>query len=71
MSETMTEIKIDYNTKFGELLRMKPEIGKVLKEKFGLCCVGCGGAEQETLRQGARAHGLDVDAFIEDLRKYL
>ena len=67
----MTAIKIDRNTTFGQLLRMKPEMGRVLKEKFGLGCVGCGGAEHETLVQGARAHGLDPDEFIEELRKAL
>ena len=62
---------IDYNTTFGELLRMKPEVGKILKEKFNLGCVGCGGAEHETLIQGARAHGLDVDEFIKELKEVL
>jgi len=67
----MTQMIIDYKTTFGELLRMKPEMGRVLREKFGLGCVGCGGAEQETLGQGARAHGLDAEAFIEELKTYL
>ena len=67
----MTEIKIDSDTTFGELLRMKPEMGRILKEKFGLGCVGCGGAEHETLLQGARAHGLDAEEFIEELRNAL
>ena len=62
---------INYNTTFGELLRMKPEVGKILKEKFNLGCVGCGGAEHETLIQGARAHGLDVDEFIKELKEVL
>ena len=67
----MSKISINHKTKFGELLKMKPEMGRVLREKFGLGCVGCGGAEQETLAQGARAHGLDVDEFIEELKKSL
>lgn len=67
----MTKKSISHKTTFGELLRMKPEMGRVLRERFGLGCVGCGGAEQETLAQGARAHGLDVDEFIEELTKSL
>ena len=67
----MSKPTIDYNTTFGELLRMKPEVGKILKDKFNLGCVGCGGAEHETLIQGARAHGLDVDEFIKGLKEVL
>jgi len=67
----MSKPTIDYNTTFGQLLRMKPEIGKILKNKFNLGCVGCGGAEHETLIQGARAHGLDVDEFIKELKEIL
>lgn len=67
----MSKITIDYNTTFGQLLRMSPEVGKILKDKFNLGCVGCGGAEHETLVQGARAHGLDVDEFIKELKEAL
>lgn len=67
----MSKPTIDYNTTFGQLLRMKPEVGKILTEKFNLGCVGCGGAENETLIQGARAHGLDVDEFIKELKEVL
>jgi hybrid cluster-associated redox disulfide protein len=67
----MSKLTIDYNTTFGQLLRMKPEVGKILKDKFNLGCVGCGGAEHETLIQGARAHGLDVDEFIKELKEVL
>ena len=67
----MSKHTIDYNTTFGQLLRMNPEVGKILKSKFNLGCVGCGGAEHETLIQGARAHGLDVDEFIKELKEFL
>ena len=41
-----------------------PEILEVFAE-FGLGCVGCMAAHFETIGQGAGAHGIDVDAFIE------
>ena len=67
----MTKTAIHKDITFGQLLRMKPEVGRILKEKFNLGCVGCGGAEHETLAQGARAHGLDVDQFIKELKNFL
>ncbi len=33
----------------------------------GLICVGCAAARYESLEQGAKAHGIDVDALVEAL----
>lgn len=48
---------------FMEVMRMSPEVVKVLGS-FNLGCVGCMGAQHETLEQGATAHGLDVDELV-------
>lgn len=37
--------------------------------KHGLMCIGCAAARFETLEQGARAHGIDVDALLRDLNE--
>jgi len=37
--------------------------------KHGLRCVGWGGALFETVEQGARAHGINLDLLMEDLNK--
>jgi len=37
--------------------------------KYGLRCLGWGGALFETVEQGARAHGIDVAKLVEDLNK--
>lgn len=37
--------------------------------KHGLGCLGCAAAHFESIEQGATAHGLNVDALIEDLNK--
>jgi hybrid cluster-associated redox disulfide protein len=39
--------------------------------KHGLGCVGCAVARFENIRQGAMAHGIDVDALIADLNQAL
>ena len=37
--------------------------------KHGLGCVGCAVARFENIRQGAQAHGIDVDSLIADLNQ--
>lgn len=55
--------KITKDMTFEQILRMNPEAAKVL-DRFNLGCVGCLGATTETLAQGARAHGLNVDDIL-------
>jgi hybrid cluster-associated redox disulfide protein len=51
---------------FFEVMRLNPETVKVL-QKHNLGCVGCMGAQNESLEQGANAHGLDIDVLLKDL----
>ena len=51
---------------FFEVMRTFPESVKVL-QKHNLGCVGCMGAQNESLEQGANAHGLDVNELLKDL----
>jgi hybrid cluster-associated redox disulfide protein len=48
---------------FHEVMRKSPQAAKVLSS-FNLGCVGCMGAQHETLEQGAMAHGLDVEMLL-------
>lgn len=60
------EQKITKNMTFHQVLQMDPEVVRVLG-KYRLGCVGCMGAMNETLEQGAIAHGLDVNDLLRDL----
>jgi hybrid cluster-associated redox disulfide protein len=51
---------------FFELMRTHPESVKVLQQ-HNLGCIGCMGAQNESLEQGARAHGLNIDTLLSDL----
>jgi hybrid cluster-associated redox disulfide protein len=53
---------------FNQLLQMHPDAAKILAN-FNLGCVGCLGASTETLAQGARAHGLDIEELLTALNK--
>ncbi len=57
----MTAITKDMT--FHEVMSKSPEVVKVLGS-FNLGCVGCMGAQHETLAQGATAHGLDVEELL-------
>ena len=36
---------------------------------YGLHCVGCPVAQDETIEEAAKAHRLDLDKFLDDLNK--
>lgn len=55
--------KITKDMTFHQVMQMDRETIKVLQQ-FNLGCVGCMGAQNETLEQGATAHGLDVNELL-------
>ena len=67
----MGKSAINLETTIGQLLKMDPRVGRFLMEKFNLACMGCGGAEHETIEKGAMAHGLDPEELLEEIKKFL
>lgn len=55
---------------FFELMRTYPDSIAVLR-KHNLGCVGCMGAQNESLEQGCNAHGIKVNELLDDLNKVL
>lgn len=60
--------KITKDTGIIDAVQQYPEIIEVF-QNYGLGCIGCMAAHYETIGQGAGAHGLDVDALVEDINK--
>lgn len=58
------------NTKIATMLQEYPQAAVVL-EKYRLGCIGCHGAQHETIERGAIAHGVDLDALLHDLNAAL
>jgi len=58
--------KITESTKISEMMKKHPETVSVLK-RLNVDCFGCLGAEQESVRNLAWSHGLDLAALIEEL----
>ncbi len=66
----MTEKKISKKDTFAYLLKKHPQVAEVLFEK-GMHCIGCPMAMQETLEQGAIAHGINADNLIKEINREL
>ncbi len=46
-----------------ELLRQKPESAQVLFQ-FGMGCLGCAIANNETIREAAQVHGIPLNEML-------
>jgi hybrid cluster-associated redox disulfide protein len=64
------EKKISKKMNFSDILEKNPELAEELMDK-GMHCFGCPMAMQETLEEGALAHGLDPDEVEDELNKKL
>lgn len=62
--------KINGKESFGEILEKYPEIGELLFEK-GMHCVGCYMSTNESLKDGALAHGIDPKKLVKEINKKL
>ena len=61
---------INKNMTFIEVMNTSPEAAWVVMEN-GMQCAGCGLAANETLEQGALAHGIDPEKLVKALNKRL
>ena len=61
-------MKITEDMKVCEILDLDDRL-EVLFENQGLPCSGWPGAVQETLREAADGHDIDITALLEDLNK--
>lgn len=64
-----TKNKITRKILISDLLKKKPEVANFLI-KSGMGCVGCPMAQQETIEDGCKAHGMsdkEIDEIIEKI----
>jgi hybrid cluster-associated redox disulfide protein len=62
--------KISKEMSFAEILQKYPETVDILL-KEGMSCVGCPLAMQESLQEGAIAHGINPEKLVNKLNKKL
>jgi len=53
---------------FIEVIKKYPETTETFLE-HGMACIGCPFAMQETIEQGAKAHGINLKKLIKELNK--
>jgi len=63
-------MKITKDMALGEVIGKHPETIEIFL-KYGLHCIGCGMAAMESIDDGAKAHGINVEDLIKDLNKAL
>lgn len=61
-------MKITKDMSIGEVVEKYPATAAVFQNS-GMGCLGCAIAHFENIEQGATAHGIDVDALMEELNK--
>ena len=62
-------MKITNKTKLSELLRANPKSAEILFEA-GMSCIGCPCAQQESLEDGCKAHGMNKKEIEELLKRF-
>lgn len=62
--------KVTKDMSITEVVSKYPDSVPVFME-HGMGCLGCAAARFESIEQGARAHGIDVDGLIDALNKAL
>ena len=63
-------MKITENTLLNEILEMDPDPTEVFV-RHGMNCLGCPGAQSESLREAAEGHGINLAKLIDDLNNLL
>ena len=68
MKKNKQEITKSMN--FSEIIEKNPDAIGILLEK-GMHCIGCPMSMQESLAEGAIAHGLNPDELVKEINKSL
>lgn len=58
--------KFTKDTMIIDVLRTHPQ-ARAIFAAHGMGCIGCMGSEAETIENGARMHGIDVQALLAEL----
>jgi len=66
--EKKTEARIMQDMTFGEVLEKYPETAQVMMS-HGLHCIGCHVASYETIKEGAKAHGMTDKQIVSMIDK--
>ena len=63
-------VKIEKDTIIGEVLNIAPQTAPLFLS-IGMHCLGCPSARGETVEQACMVHGIDPDAFLEQVNEFI
>ena len=63
-------MKITENMLLSDILEMDPDPTDVFL-RHGLNCLGCPGAQSESLKEAAEGHGIDLTKLMYDLNEFI
>ena len=63
-------LKITKDTRIGDMLMEDMGIATILMGA-GMHCVGCPASQGESLEEACMVHGMDADAILAEINKYL
>ena len=62
--------KITKDTIVGEVLDIAPDAAPIFMS-IGMHCLGCPASRGETVEQACMVHGIDPDAFLEQVNQFI
>ena len=62
--------KIEKTTIIGDVLDIAPETAPLFIS-IGMHCLGCPASRGETVEEACAVHGVDADAFLEQVNKFI
>lgn len=69
MDKSEKDQKITEKMTFHDVITKFPETNRVFMKYEMFCAMGCPAAQQETIREGAQVHGVDVKELIKALNR--
>ena len=62
--------KIEKTTIIGDVLDIAPQTAPLFMS-IGMHCLGCPASRGETVEEACAVHGVDADAFMEQVNKFI
>ena len=63
-------VKIEKNTIIGSILDIAPQTAPLFMA-IGMHCLGCPSSRSETVEEACMVHGIDCDAFLAQLNRFM
>ena len=62
--------KIEKTTIIGDVLNIAPQTAPLF-QAIGMHCLGCPSARAETVEEACMVHGIDADAFLAQVNRFI